>query len=432
MTDALITQLAQIKVLRVISRGSVMLYKGKHKPLPEIARELNIDAVVEGTVLRSGGQVRITAQLIYAPTDTHLWAKSYERDLRDVLKLQGEVATSIANEIRIAVTPQERERLTSAPSIIPAAYDAYLQGRYHWEMGTEPDWRKARQYFEQAVQIDPHYASAYAGLADYYALTDELPRAVKTLKAKQYALKALDLDSNLAEAHISLGIVRFFIDWNWPEAESEFRRALELGPGHSEVHSHFSSYLSRMGRANEALDEIRKAQDLDPLSISTQVNTGWLLYYARRYDQAIEQCSKVVESQPDFAPAHDCLGLGYLANGMYEKAIAECQTAVNLSGNDLDRAVGLARANALAGDKADARKTLEEWRVRAEKSYVPSSFFAQVYVALGEKEQALNWLEKAYPERDTYLTRLRVDPAFDSIRSEPRFQALLRRMGLTP
>ena len=432
MTDELITDLAQIKALRVISRTSVMLYKGAHKPLPEIARELNIDAVVEGTVLRSGGQVRITAQLIYAPTDRHLWAKSYQRDLQDVLKLQGEVATAIANEIKIAVTPHERGRLTSAPPVIPAAYEAYLKGRYYWHEDTEHNWLKARQCFEHAAEMDPNYAPAYAGLADYYWSTDELPPDVAIRNAKQYALKALGIDSTLAEAHTSLGAVRFYADWNWPEAESEFRRALELDPGNVEAHRMYSAYLSAMGRAEEALAEGRRAQELDPLSIATQVTLGWAFYYARRYDQAVEQCGKVLELKPDSIGAHDCLGLSFLGKGMYEKAVAECQRAAILSGNDLTRTVGLARAHALAGNKTAARNALNELRGRARRTYVPPSLFAQIDIALGEKKQGLAWLESAYADRDVYLARLKVEPAFDPVRSDPGFQDLMRRLDLPP
>ena len=432
MTEALTTDLAQIGVLRVISRTSVMQYKGTRKPLPQIARELSVDAVIEGSVLRADNRVRITAQLIHGATDKHLWAKSYERDLRDVLKLQGEVASAIANEIKIAVTPQERGRLTSAAPVIPAAYEAYLKGRYHYNKETANDWQKARQCFEQAAQIDPNYAPAYAGLADYYWSTDELPPDVGIRKAKQYALKALGIDSTLAVAHTSLGAVRFYADWNWPEAESEFRRALELDPGNVEAHRMYSAYLSAMGRAEEALAESRRAQELDPLSIPTQVTVGWAFYYARRYDQALEQCGKVLELEPNSVGAHDCLGLSFLGKGMHERAIAECQRAAILSGNDLTRVVGLARAHALAGNKTAARNALNELRLRAKRTYVPPSLFAQIYVALGEKKQGLAWLESAYADRDVYLARLNVEPAFDPVRSDPGFQDLMRRLGLPP
>jgi serine/threonine-protein kinase len=431
MTDLLITDLSQISALRVISRTTMMQYKGTRKPLPQIARELSVDAVIEGSVWSSGNRVRITAQLIQGATDKHLWAKIYDREERDVLKLQGDVAGAIADEIRIAVTPQERARLASAPPVIPAAYDAYLKGRYHWNKGTEQDWQQARQYFEQAAQIDPNYASAYAGLADYYWSTDALPPRVAMPKAKEYALKALEIDPTLAEAHTSLGVVRFLADWNWPEAERDFRRALELNPGDVEAHRMYSAYLSAMGRAEEALAEIRRAQELEPLpAVATHITVGWTFYYARRYDQAVQQCGEILQSVYDSASAHDCLGLSYLAKKMYEKAIAECQRAVDLSGNDLNRAVGLARAHALAGNKLAARKALNDLRARAKQGYVPPSLFAQIHLALGEKKQGLAWLEMAYGDRDVYLVRLKVEPAFDSVRSDPAFQDLMRRLRL--
>jgi serine/threonine-protein kinase len=432
MTDLLIADLSQLSALRVISRTTMMQYKGTRKPLPQIARELSVDAVMEGSVLSSDNRVRITAKLIQGATDKSLWVQSYERDVRDVLKLQGDVASAIADEIRIAVTHQERARLTHAPPVVPAAYDAYLKGREHWLKGTAQEGQQARQYFEQAAQIDPNYASAYAGLADYYWSAEALPPRLAMPKAKQYALKALEIDPTLAEAHTSLGVVRFLADWNWPQAERDFRRALELNPGDVEAHRMYSAYLSAMGRAEEALAEIRKAQELDPLSIAAQITVGWAFYYARRYDQAVEQCGKILELQPDSVSAHDCLGLSYLAQKMYEKAIAECQRAVDLSGKDLNRAVDLGRAHALAGNKAEARKALNELRARAKRSYVPPSLFAQIHLGLGEKKQGLAWLETAYTDRDQYLTRLKVDPAFDSVRSDPAFQDLMRRLGLPP
>lgn len=432
MTDQLITDLGKIKALKVISRTSVMQYKGAKKSLPEVARDLNVDAIVEGTVLRAGDRVRINAQLIYAPTDRQLWTNSYERDQIDVLKLQGDVAGAIANEVRIAVTPQERERLASAPPVVPAAYEAYLKGRYHWYKGTEHDWLTARQYFEQAAQLDPNYAPAYAGLADYYWQTDELPPGIKMAKAKQYALKALEIDPNLAEAHASLGAVRYFGDWNWPEAEREYKRALELDSGSLEAHLRYSDYLSEMGRAEEALAEVRRTQKLDPLSVTTQVMVGWVLYFARRYDEAAEQCRNAVDLEPNFVGAHNCLGLSYLAKRMYGEAIQECQKAVSLSGNDSIRTVDLAQAYALSGNKAGARAVLNAWQAHEKQSYIPPYFFAQVYVALGEKDQGLAWLEKGYAERDIQLVVLTVDPAFDSVRSDPRFQDLMRRLKLPP
>jgi len=433
MTDLLIADLSQLSALRrVISRTTMMQYKGTRKPLPQIARELSVDVVIEGSVLSSDDRVRITAQLIQGATDKHLWGRSYERDTQDVLKLQGDVASAIADEIRIAVTPQERARLASAPPVIPAAYDAYLKGRYYSHQGTERDWQQARQYFERAAQIDPNYASAYAGLADYYWSTDALPPRVAMPKAKQYALKALEIDPNLAEAYTSLGAVRFFADWDWSEAERDFKRALELNPGYVEAHRMYSTYLSAVGRSEEALAESRRSQDLDPRSPAARVTAGWALYYARRYDRAVEECGQILDWKPDFAGAHDCLGLSYLAKKIYEKAVAECQKAVDLSGNDLNRAVDLARAQAVAGNKAAARKALNELHARATRSYVPPSLFAQIHLSLGEKKQGLAWLQTAYTDRDLYMAWLKVHPAFDSVRSDPAFQDLLRRLDFPP
>jgi TolB-like protein/Tfp pilus assembly protein PilF len=432
MTDQLIADLSQISALRVISRTTMMQYKGTRKPLTQIARELRVDAVIEGSVLSSGSNVRINAKLIQGATEKSLWAQTYERDARDVLKLQSDIASAIVDEIRIAVTPQELARLTHAPPVIPPAYEAYLKGREHWHGGTEHDWQQARQYFEQAAKIDPDYAPAYAGLADYYSSTDTLPPRVAMPKAKQYALKALEIDPNLAEARTSLGAVRFNADWNWSEAERDFKRALELNPGYVEAHRKYSNYLSAMGRSEDALAEVHRAQDLEPLPVATQVTAGWTLYYARRYDQAIEECGKILRSEPDSVTAHDCLGLCYLAEKMYERAIAECQRAADLSGNDLNRAIDLARALALAGNKAAARKALSELHARATRSYVSPSLLAQIHFSLGEREQGLAWLETAYANRDPYLAWLKVEPAFDSVRSDPAFQNLMRRLAFPP
>jgi TolB-like protein/Tfp pilus assembly protein PilF/tRNA A-37 threonylcarbamoyl transferase component Bud32 len=433
MTEALIADLGQISSLRVISRTSVMRFKGTRPPggLPEIARQLNVDAVVEGSVLRGGDRVRITAQLIDARADRHLWAESYERDLRDILALQSEVAAAIANKIQGALAPQEQERLAHTPPVNPAAHEAYLKGTY-LNRGTNEQRRKAREYFEQAVSIDPGYAPAYAGLADYYWATPELPAGVAMPEAKQYALKALDLDPTLVRAHTALAAVRFYGDWDWAAAEKEFKHALELNPSDAEAHRMYSIYSSALGRGEEALAEIRRAQQLDPLSNLTQITAGWTFYYARQYDRAVEQCRRVLGSDPNSDGGYDCLGSAYLAKGLYEEAIAASERTVSLSGSDPARVVGLARAYALAGRKAEAHKVLQELRQLSKGAYLPPCYFAAVHVALGENEQAFTWLEKAYRERDTYLTWLKVDEALDPLRPDPRFHELLSRVGLPP
>jgi len=433
MTEALIADLGQISSLRVISRTSVMRFKGTRPPggLPEIARQLNVDAVIEGSVLRGGDRVRITAQLIDARADRHLWAESYERDLRDILALQSEVAGAIANKIQGALAPQEQGRLAHTPPVNPAAHEAYLKGTY-LNRGTNEQRRKAREYFEQAVSIDPGYAPAYAGLADYYWATPELPAGVAMPEAKQYALKALDLDPTLVRAHTALAAVRYYGDWDWAAAEKEFKRALELNPSDAEAHRMYSIYSSALGRGEEALAEIRRAQQLDPLSNLTQITAGWTFYYARQYDRAVEQCRRVLGSDPNSDGGYDCLGSAYLAKGLYEEAIAASERTVSLSGSDPARVVGLARAYALAGRKAEAHKVLQELRQLSKGAYLPPCYFAAVHVALGENEQAFTWLEKAYRERDTYLTWLKVDEALDPLRPDPRFHELLSRVGLPP
>ncbi|HEX5422706.1 MAG TPA: protein kinase [Candidatus Acidoferrales bacterium] len=429
MTDELTTQLAEISSLRVISRTSVMQYKDSKKSLPEIAKNLRVDAVVEGSVLRSGNRVRITAQLIQAETDKHLWARSYEGDARDVLGLQRNVAQEIANEVKVRLTPEEQKRLSSAPTVNPAAHEAYLKGVY-LNKGTGEQKRRAKDYFEQAIRLDPNYAPAYAGLSSFYWTTLDLPPRQAIPKAKENALKALDLDPSLAQAHSELAAIRFEGDWDWPGAEQEFHRALELNPNNAESHRLYSLMLSALGRADQASFQIQRAEDLDPLSTSTQVTAGFLLYYARRYDAAIDQCRQVLELDANSPGAYDCLGSAYLAKGMYEDAVAAAQKATSLSGNDSHRLVGLGRAYALADRRTDAEKVLDQIRKRSNESYMPPYFSAVIYAALGERDAAFSWLEKAYSERDGYLIWIKVDSEVDPLRADPRFQKLLQKMNL--
>ena len=429
MTDELTTQLAEIASLRVISRTSVMQYKNSKKSLPEIAKDLCVDAVVEGSVMRSGNRVRITAQLIQAATDKHLWAKSYEGDAQDVLGLQRSVAQEIADEVKARLTPEEQKRLSTPRAVNPAAHEAYLKGLY-LDSGSDADQLKAKDYFQRAIQIDPNYAPAYAGLAQYYWSGLELhPRDSMPL-ARRNALKALKLDPDLAKAHLELAAIRFYTDWDWAGAEDEFHRALKLNSGDAEGHRLYSFFLAALGRREDALEQIRRAQDLDPLSTSTQVTAGFVFYYVRQYDNAIEQCRGVFELDPASAGAYDCLGASYLAKGMYEEAIAAAQRASTLSGDDPARLVGLARAYALADRKADALAVLAQLRAQAKSRYVPPYFFAVIYAALGQKDQAFKWLDEAFLEHDYYLAWLKVDPAMDSLRSDPRFQRIIRDVNL--
>jgi TolB-like protein/Tfp pilus assembly protein PilF/predicted Ser/Thr protein kinase len=430
MTEELITQLAQIGALRVISRTSVMPYQGSRKPLSEIAKELGVDAVVEGSVMRSGNRVRINAKLIQASTDKSLWAKGYDRDLTDVLNLQAEVARDIAQEIRVELTPREQSRLASSARINTEAHDAYLKGRYHWNKETEEQYRQAEKYFQKAIEIDPNYAASYSGLADYYWATDELAPQIAMPKAKEYALKALAIDDSLSSAHTTLADVKFYADWDWPGAEMEYRRAAELNPNDAEAHRMYSVFLSAMGRADDALVEMRIAQNLDPVSLFTSSSAGWTFYFARQFDRAVDQCQKTLELEPNDVGAHSCLGYSYIAEKQYAKAVTECKKAADLSSNDALRMKGLGLAYGLAGQKDEARRLLVALQAKAKLQYVPPYFLATVYAGLSEKDQAFALLEKGYNERDAYLTWLKVEPALDSLRPDPRFQQLLQRIGL--
>jgi TolB-like protein/DNA-binding winged helix-turn-helix (wHTH) protein/Tfp pilus assembly protein PilF len=430
MTDELITDLGQISALRVISRTSVMPYKRVHKSLPQIAHELSVDAVVEGTVLRSGEQVRITAQLIQAPADKHLWAESYEGDLRDTLALQKKVARAIAEQIRINLTPQEQTVLKNVKVVNPEAYEAYLKGRYFWNKRTADGLKKAIDYFNQAIEKDPNYAQAYTGLADSYALLGDWEYGVLAPReafprAKAAATKALELDNTLGEAHTSLAFSLDLFDWDWASAEREFRRAIELNPGYATAHHWYAWHLSEMGRNSEAIAEMRKAENLDPLSLIISADVAEILLVAHSYDKAIEQSRKTIDMDPNFAVAHYELGQALVQKHMYKEAIAELQKAIELSGGSTTCTSNLAFAYAASGRRKEALKILSDLKNRSKQN---ASEIALMYVGLDEKNQAMSWLEKAYEERFNPSILLR--PAFDPLRSDPRFQNLVRRIGL--
>jgi eukaryotic-like serine/threonine-protein kinase len=430
MTDELTTELANIGALRVVSRTSATRYKSSTKTLPEIAKELRVDGVIEGSVLRSNDTVRITTQLVEGRSDKQLWARSYSRQLSDVVQLQNELARDIADEIRIAVTPQERQRLASTHPVSPEVHEAYLKGRYHLNQGTETQLRLAKSYFEQAIEGDADYAPAYAGLADYYWLTNELPAQVAMPKGKEYALKAISLDENLADAHATLAAVKYYGDWDWAAADEEFRRAIELSPSSAEIHRMYAAFLSEMGKPDQALAEIRTALELDPVSVITNVSAGWAYYYARQYDRAIEQCRSGLELDAQSLSAHDCIGSAFLQKGLYTQALQEYESVVNASGDDPSRLASLGRAYALAGRKAEAQEIAVRLRNAGSRHYLPPYFLSLVYAALDSKEMAFSSLEQAYQQHDAYLPRLKVEPALDGLRSDPRFGDLLRRMNL--
>jgi len=433
MTDELISDLGQISALRVISRTSVMTYKHARKPLPQIARELNVDAVVEGTVLRSGDRVRITAQLIEASTDKHLWSQSYEGELRDTLALQNQVARAIADQIRINLNPQERAALKTVRVVNPVAYESYLKGRYFWNKRTADGLKVALAYFNQAIDEDPAYAQSYSGLADTYALLGDWQYAVMTPKealprAKAVATKALELDSTLGEAHNSLAFCLDGFDWDFDSAGKEFRKAIELNPGYATAHHWYAWHLSLLGRYDEAIPEMRRAESLDPLSLIINADLAEILVLAHSYDESIEQSRKTIEMDPNFAFAHIQLAQAYLAKHMNEDAVAELQKAVQLSAGSPTSIATLARAYVAAGKRSDAQKLLSDLKKRSSPSSSYAAEISVIYAALGDADQAMNWLEKGYEERFNPGVLLR--PGFDPLRSNPRFEDLVRRIGL--
>jgi TolB-like protein/DNA-binding winged helix-turn-helix (wHTH) protein/Flp pilus assembly protein TadD len=433
MTDELITDLSQISALRVISRTSVMPYKGVRKPLAQIAHELNVDAVVEGTVLRYGNQVRITAQLIEAPADKHLWAHDYEGDLRDTLALQNQVARAIAERIRVSLNPQEDAALKNNRAVNPEAYVSYLKGRYFWNKRTADGLKTAVAYFNQAVDEDPNYAQAYSGLADTYALLGDWQYAVMTPRdalprAKAAAVKALELDSGLGEAHNSLAFCLDGFDWDFKSAEKEFRRAIELNPGYATAHHWYAWHLALVSRNAEAITEMKKAQDLDPLSLIINADLAELLVISHSYDESVQQSRKTIEMDANFGLAHNQLAQAYLQKQNVNEAIAELQKAIQLSGDSPTCTANLARAYAAAGKRDEALKLLSDLKKGSNPAYSRAAEIAMVYAALGDKNQAMTWLEKGYEERFNPGVLLR--PGFDSLRSDPQFQNLERRIGL--
>ncbi len=433
MHEALITNLSKIAALKVISRTSVMRYKETDKSMPEIARELGVDALIEGSVLRAGNQVRITAQLIHGAKDEHLWAQSYERDLGDVLALQSEVARAIAREIKIAVTPEEEARLASARPVNPEAHRLYLLGRFYWNKRSGEAFGKAFDYFEQAIAMDPDYAPAYAGLADIHF---QSVRKEQLAKGRAAAMKALEIDPLLGEAHASLGFHASSDRWDWTDAEQHFRRATELSPNYAFAHVWYGWHLLWFGRFDEALNKAQRALELDPLSIVINQVMGQTYYFMRDYEEAIKWLKKTIEMDPTQNWPHLVLCLAYLEIGRNQEAIEELREADALDDNPLALAAET-RAHAAMGKVGEAHKLIErikEMGKRDEEFGVafPSYSIAQGYVALGQLDRAFEWLERAYRERGSYMQKIGVDPALDPLRDDPRFQSLLRRMNLPP
>jgi TolB-like protein/DNA-binding winged helix-turn-helix (wHTH) protein/Tfp pilus assembly protein PilF len=437
LTEEMITQLGDLDANRlgVIARTSAMQYKGARKDTRQIGRELGVDYILEGSVRREGERVRITAQLIQVRDQTHLWAKDYDRNLRDILALQSDVASSIAQEIKLKLTPEERARLASPLALNPEAYELYLKGRYFWNKRTEDGFVKAIGYFEQATALDPQYAPPHAGLADAYALLGSMPnheisRGEAMPKAKTAALKALQLNDSLADAHTSLAFVEMQYEWDWPGSEKEFKRALKLNPNYATAHQWYAVWLMSQGKKGAALEEERRAQEADPLSTIIKTDTAQLLVYAGRYDEAVQQAQRALEIDPGFFLGHVYLGEAYTAKKEYQAAISEFQKALAISNGNVWASSAIAWTYALAGQRRKSEASLRDMVHTAKNREDLALQLATVYAAQGENDQAFAWLEKAYQRRDGGLILLNVGTGFQSLHVDPRFADLDRRIGL--
>lgn len=436
MQEALITELSKASALKVISRPSTLRYRETDKSAPQIARELGVDVLLEGSVMREGQRVRISLQLVEGASDKNLWAQSFDRELRGILDLQSQVARQVKDQIKVTITPAEAARLARSQPVDPESYQLYLRGRYFWYQRNEEAFRKALQFFSEAIEKDPTYAPPYAGLAyTYEAMSQELYEVVPPEEANPKITaalkKALELDESLADAHVVLAYVKFRREFDWQGAEEEFQRALALNSSFVATHFWYSHYLLPLGRKEESLAESRRALELDPFSQIANTHLGWNYLYLRQYHQAEEQLRKTVELDQNFALAHMFLGQTYEQERMYPQAITELEMAARLSGGLPVYLASLAHAYSISGNTVAARKVLYLLQDMAKTRYVPSYEFAVVYTGLGDREQALHWLERAYEIRDSgWLVDMNVDPRLQPLHSHPRFQALLLRMKL--
>jgi TolB-like protein/Flp pilus assembly protein TadD len=431
MTEALITSLAKISALQVISRTSAMHYKGVRRPLREIARELQVDGIVEGTVLRYGDRVRISAQLINASSDTHLWAESYERDLRDILALQSEVARAIARKIQITLTPLEQAQLGPARAVDPEAYQLYLKGRHYWNKRSPDADKKGVECFQRAIEKDPTYSAAYASLADCAAVAGFwgfVPPEEGFGRAKSIAQKALEIDET-AEAHAVLGWALLHYDFDFPASEREFRRSIEINPAHASGAQWYAMYLTLTGQTTKATVEINRALRLDPLSMIINITFAWIWYVMHQYGEALDQCERTIELDPNFPPAHYITGIICEKMGLYSRAISELQEANRLSGKPISYVAQLGSTYGSAGRVDEAERILDQLQELSQRRYVMPYYFAMIYTALSKSDEAFYWLERACQERAAWAVFSKTDPRLDTLRPDPRFDKLLERLN---
>jgi serine/threonine protein kinase/Tfp pilus assembly protein PilF len=433
ITASLVNILATVPKLRVMAQSTVFRFKGSAIDPQAVGRELNVRAVLTGRVIQSGGSLRIGAELVDVATGSQLWGAQYDRKPGDIFAIQDEISHEISEKLRLELTRAQKRRLTKRHTQDPEAYRLYLKGRHHWNRWTEEGFYKAIEYFQQAVEKDPGYALAHAGIADTYVLlgwNSYLPPKDAFPKGKAAALEALEYDPDLGEAHTPLAAVLWLHDWQWREAEKEFQRSLELNPTYATANHWHAEYVMTMGRHAEATAQMKKSQALDPLSLIINVAIGWAHYMARRYDEALEQLRQTLELDPNYPVTHWILGLVYRTTGRYELAIVEGEKGVNLSGGSPLMRAALAHSYGKAGTTKEAREILDDLEKLAKCKYVAPHFFAGIHIGLGENDRAIEYLEKAYEEHSHWLIYLHIDPVMDDLRNDPRFQDLLRRVGL--
>jgi DNA-binding winged helix-turn-helix (wHTH) protein/TolB-like protein/Tfp pilus assembly protein PilF len=434
LAESVIDSLSTSTDLRVMSRNSTFRFRGSDLDAKSIARELNVDAILTGRITTLGDNLSIRAELISADDNSVIWGEQFTRKLAEVERLQTDIARSIADKLRVRLTKGGKERLEKKQSSDAEAYRLYLLGRFHLNKFNDEGFFKGRDYFQQAIDKDPNYAQAYAGLGEAYNRLcgyNALRSSECFPKSRIAAEKAIELDDGLADAHATLASVRHFYDWDWPGADKEFKRALEIDPHNSYVHQLYSYYLTTMMRFDESLVHMTLAQELDPLSVEKVSGIGEIFFVQRRYNEAVAQYTKALEMDKDAGFVHWAIGNVYLHQGKLDEAIGEYEKSIPLSGNSPDERASLASAYALAGRKDEARKILEEMNQRSTRQYISPCVFAMIYGALGEKDEAFEWLEKAYDGRDFILTLLKVEPAFDPLRDDPRYAELERRVGFT-
>jgi len=433
IADELINRMTKIESIRVPARTSAFSFKGKGLDIREIGEKLEVENVLEGSVQKAGNKLRINVHLVNVVDGYTIWSEKYERDEEDIFALQDEISMAIVDNLKIKLLGEERAKLVKRHTENLEAYNLYVRGRYFQAKGTEEEMEKSLDYFQQAIEEDPTYALAYVGKADCYIILADigyLSSKEAYPKVRAAAEKALEMDDTLAGAYASLGFVKFKYDWDWAGAERDFKRAIELDPNYAYAHSNYSLYLSEMGRHDEAIKEAKRGLESDPLSLDINNILGWILYLARRYDQEIEQFQNLLEIDQNYWIAYNNLARAYAGKEMYKIAIVEAQKAIELSGGNTMAIAALGYIYALTGRRDEAKKVLDDLFELSKQEYVSSFYVALVYSCLGQKDQAFEWLDKAYEEHDVYLSQLKVFPLFDSLRSDPRYKALLKKMNL--